>query len=204
MLSNTQTRRTPPSGNKKRELPHSSQYRCFNGAYSTPAELSSLSSDFPIIATADDYHWNLNGTDTAAADWDITEGMVKMRINGDDLHGKMRTPPKSKPVGQEGSPLETSSNGSLDSNSPSNQHLGLPSHSRGSSADSSNVQYVSVRSLVVSLIVSLANQIIARTEISGVEISQPIHLFLLVTRTSKSITRLNKGNLTRLPSLLEE
>jgi Zinc finger C-x8-C-x5-C-x3-H type (and similar) len=118
-----------------------SHYLCFNGAYSTPAELSSLSSDFPLIASADDYTWHLNGTgsgvDPASADWDITEGMVKMRINGDNIHAKMRTPSKIKSTGaaHETSPLETGSDASADSSSPPDQHLGLPSHSRVSSSD---------------------------------------------------------------------
>ena len=107
----------------------------------TPAELSSLSSDFPLIAPADDYTWHLNGTgsvvDPASAEWDITEGMVKMRINGDSIHSKLRTPPKTKSAGpgHESSPLETGSDASADSSSPPDQHLGLPSHSRGSSSD---------------------------------------------------------------------
>lgn len=115
-------RRTPPSNNQK-------------------PELSSLSSDFPLIASADDYNWHLNGTgsgvDPASADWDITDGMVKMRINGDNIHTKMRTPSKIKTTGagHESSPLETGSDASADSSSPPVQHLGLPSHSRGSSSD---------------------------------------------------------------------
>lgn len=60
--------------------------------------------------------------------------MSKLRIAGEDSLPKMRNIAAS---GQDGSPLETSSNTSLDS-SPSDQDLSLPTHSRGSSTDVSN------------------------------------------------------------------
>ncbi|KAI0050716.1 hypothetical protein FA95DRAFT_552046 [Auriscalpium vulgare] len=72
--------------------------------------------------------------------------------SGDELHGQMRTPPQSKmnavAVAQlhETSPLETSSDASLDSGpSPpaSDQHLILPTHSRGSSTDTTASSQVS-------------------------------------------------------------
>ena len=60
--------------------------------------------------------------------------MAKLRIAGEDCLPKMRN---TATPGQDGSPLETSSNTSLDS-SPSDQNLALPTHSRGSSTDVSN------------------------------------------------------------------
>ena len=69
------------------------------------------------------------------ADWELTDPMSKLRIAGEDSIHKMRN--STATPGHEDSPLETSSNTSLDS-SPSDQNLVLPTHSRGSSADASN------------------------------------------------------------------
>lgn len=112
----TATRRTPPSTNQKPELP-------------------SLS-DIALITPADNYAWRFPGTGSIVqtAGWELTDHLSKLRIAGEDSLPKMRniaTP------GQDGSPLETSSNTSLDS-SPSDQNLALPTHSRGSSTDVSN------------------------------------------------------------------
>lgn len=68
------------------------------------------------------------------ADWELTDSMSKLRIAGEDSIHKLRNTATS---GHEGSPLETSSNTSIDS-SPSDQNLVLPTHSRGSSTDVSN------------------------------------------------------------------
>ena len=67
-------------------------------------------------------------------DWELADTMSKLRLAGEDSVQKMRN---TVPPGHEGSPLETSSNTSLDS-SPSDQNLVLPTHSRGSSTDASN------------------------------------------------------------------
>ena len=68
-------------------------------------------------------------------DWELADTMSKLRIAGEDsVPTKMRN---AATPGHEGSPLETSSNTSLDS-SPSDQNLVLPTHSRGSSTDASN------------------------------------------------------------------
>jgi len=67
-------------------------------------------------------------------DWELSDTMSKLRIAGEDSVPKMRN---TATPGHEGSPLETSSNTSLDS-SPSDQNLVLPTHSRGSSTDASN------------------------------------------------------------------
>ena len=101
-----------------------------------PAELPSLSSDITLIAPADDYTWRFPGTGSMVqpADWELTDPMSKLRIAGEDSIHKMRN---TATPGHEGSPLETSSNTSLDS-SPSDQNLVLPTHSRGSSTDASN------------------------------------------------------------------
>ncbi|KAA1468531.1 hypothetical protein DENSPDRAFT_472297 [Dentipellis sp. KUC8613] len=101
--------------------------------------------------------WRLNGTgqlvdqEAETASWDLADDMVRLKIGngidaGEDLHGPMRTPPQAKRAAaaaavaqfNESSPLETSSDASLDSSSSphtSDQHLALPNHSRGSSAD---------------------------------------------------------------------
>lgn len=100
-----------------------------------PAELSSLS-DITLIAPADNYAWRFPGTGSVVqtSDWDIGDRMSKLRIAGEDSLPKMRN---TATPGQDGSPLETSSDTSLDS-SPSDQNLALSTHSRGSSTDASN------------------------------------------------------------------
>ena len=99
-----------------------------------PAELPSLS-DITLIAPADNYAWRFPGTGSVqTADWDLGDRMSKLRIANEDSLPKMRN---AATPGQDGSPLETSSNTSLDS-SPSDQDLALSTHSRGSSTDASN------------------------------------------------------------------
>ena len=93
--------------------------------------------------------WMLNNSgqlvDAASGEWDLVEGLVKLQIadgNGDP-NPQMRTPPQSKSVAgtvvapNETSPLETASDTSVGSNSPTNidQQGNFASHSRGSSAD---------------------------------------------------------------------
>lgn len=131
----TAPRRTPPSSNQKRAY-----FSSLDGTSAVligrPAELPSLSSDITLIAPADDYTWRFPGTGSMvqAADWELADTMSKLRIAGEDSLPKLRN---TATPGHEGSPLETSSNTSLDS-SPSDQNLVLPSHSRGSSTDASN------------------------------------------------------------------
>ena len=82
------------------------------------------------------------------ASWDLTDGIARLNINGafdsgENIHGPIRTPPKTKLVAEpvvqlhDTSPLE-SPDTSLDSRpSPpaSDEHLALANHSRVSSAD---------------------------------------------------------------------
>ena len=100
-----------------------------------PAELPSLS-DITLITPADNYAWRFPGTGSIVqpAEWDLENRISKLRIAGEDSLPKMRN---TATPGQDGSPLETSSNTSLES-SPSDQNLALPTHSRGSSTDASN------------------------------------------------------------------
>ncbi|THH32355.1 hypothetical protein EUX98_g1872 [Antrodiella citrinella] len=101
--------------------------------------------------------WRFNGTgqlvDSASSEWDLSDEIVKLQISGDvaDANAQMRTPPQSKGnVGSvlaihETSPLETASEVSADSSSPTalDSSINFASHSRGSSADttgSSNSQ----------------------------------------------------------------
>lgn len=93
--------------------------------------------------------WRFNGTgqlvDAASSEWDLSDEIVKLQISGDGADGnaQMRTPPQPKGnVGSvlaihETSPLETASEVSADSSSPTtlDTSLNFASHSRGSSAD---------------------------------------------------------------------
>jgi hypothetical protein len=91
--------------------------------------------------------WRINSfgqlVDSVSAEWNIADDMVKLQITDDASERKtqMRTPPHLRRpmgvVGIETSPLETSSETSLGSESPSafDQPGVLGSHSRGSSAD---------------------------------------------------------------------
>ncbi|KAI0067753.1 hypothetical protein BV25DRAFT_1867550 [Artomyces pyxidatus] len=120
----------------------------------------SLSSESAVSAGG---RWRLNSTgqlvnpEAENATWDLADEIVRLKISngidgGDELHGQMRTPPQSKKNSSavvqlhDGSPLETSSDASLDSGSsphPSDQHLVLPSHSRGSSTDTTSSSQIS-------------------------------------------------------------
>ncbi|TCD70653.1 hypothetical protein EIP91_002374 [Steccherinum ochraceum] len=93
--------------------------------------------------------WRFNGTgqlvDAASSEWDLSDEIVKLQISGDGADGnaQLRTPPQPKGnVGSvlaihESSPLETASDVSADSGSPTtlDNSLNFASHSRGSSAD---------------------------------------------------------------------
>ncbi|KAH8100457.1 hypothetical protein BXZ70DRAFT_1007958 [Cristinia sonorae] len=98
--------------------------------------------------------WRFNGTgqlvDSASSEWDLSDEIVKLQISGEgaDANAQMRTPPQPKGnMGSvlaihETSPLETASEVSADSSSPTTLD-NFASHSRGSSADttgSSNSQ----------------------------------------------------------------
>ncbi|KAF9498062.1 hypothetical protein BDN71DRAFT_1386233 [Pleurotus eryngii] len=95
--------------------------------------------------------WLSNGNgqfvDSDATNWDLSDSLVKLNIGDvsgadDHVHGQMSTPPKST-IGSsavvplsETSPLETSSNPSIDSSPRPSDHQISISHSRGSSTDS--------------------------------------------------------------------
>ncbi|THH18099.1 hypothetical protein EW146_g2827 [Bondarzewia mesenterica] len=113
-----------------------------------------------VVQNGGRWRFNSNGQlvdPESETPWDLADELVRLKINNginseDDLHGQMRTPPKSKMAAtgvvqlQESSPLETSSDASLDSGSSphaSDQNLVLPSHSRGSSTDTTSSSKVS-------------------------------------------------------------
>jgi hypothetical protein len=104
-------------------------------------EHSALSPD--RNAPGNRWRFNANGQFVDSdAGWDLADEIVRLNIgDGEDLHGQMRTPPKSK-MGvaavvqlNEGSPLETSSDASVDSSPHPSDHQISLSHSRGSSTD---------------------------------------------------------------------
>lgn len=94
------------------------------------------------------WRFNTNGqlVDSESAGWDLADEIVRLKIGEvtgetDDVHGQMRTPPKSKlaaaAVAQlsEASPLESLSNTSVGSSPHASDHQISISHSRGSSTD---------------------------------------------------------------------
>lgn len=96
--------------------------------------------------------WRINSSgqlvDSLSAEWDIADDLGKLQLgdNGPDRKSQMRTPPQMRGglgvVGIETSPLESSSEASLGSDSPNafEQPANLGSHSRGASADSNASQ----------------------------------------------------------------
>ena len=102
----------------------------------------------PVAANANGGgRWRYNNSgqlvDSVSSEWDVADDMVKLQITDDasDRKAQRRTPPHLRGsmgvVGVETSPLETSSETSLGSESPNafDQSGALGSHSRGSSAD---------------------------------------------------------------------
>lgn len=117
-------------------------------AYSSSTCCAAERSGRPVATNANGGgRWRINSSgqlvDPVSAEWDIAEDMVKLQITDDstDPKAQMRTPPHLRGpmgvVGIETSPLETSSDTSLGSESPNafDQSGALGSHSRGSSAD---------------------------------------------------------------------
>ncbi|KAJ3576147.1 hypothetical protein NP233_g630 [Leucocoprinus birnbaumii] len=114
-----------------------------------PARTDTIAAELPRGAGQ---RWRFNSSahivdaDPTAASWSLADDLVRLQIgdvgkDGDELHGTMRTPPKSKlssSVSQlnEGSPLDTSSNTSLGSSPHTPDHQLNIAHSRGSSTDS--------------------------------------------------------------------
>lgn len=98
--------------------------------------------------------WRFNGngqlidSEAVSAGWDLADDMVRLKIGEvgsdtvEDVHSQIRTPPKSQLAAvavahmTEASPLDTSSNASVDSSPHASDHQISISHSRGSSTDS--------------------------------------------------------------------
>ncbi|GLB36440.1 putative zinc finger C-x8-C-x5-C-x3-H type (and similar) [Lyophyllum shimeji] len=111
-----------------------------------PTRTENAPSDRPS-APGNRWRFNTNGqlVDEAAG-WELADEIVRLKIGEvtgetDDVHGPIRTPPKSKIAAaavahlSEGSPLETSSNTSVGSSPHASEHEINISHSRGSSTD---------------------------------------------------------------------
>lgn len=93
--------------------------------------------------------WRLNGTGQlvdpdATLDWDLAQEIARLKLGSvgditDDIQGRLGTPPQSKlgaaTVPYDASPLETASDGSLDSSPNTSDHQISPAHSRVSSTD---------------------------------------------------------------------
>ncbi|KAF7437123.1 hypothetical protein PC9H_003957 [Pleurotus ostreatus] len=135
--SSAPRRPTPAGGLQKRSYP------------TRPDSEASIQMD--KSAPASNNRWLSNGNgqfvDSDATNWDLSDSLVKLNIGDvsgadDHVHGQMSTPPKST-IGSsavvplsETSPLETSSNPSIDSSPHPSDHQISISHSRGSSTDS--------------------------------------------------------------------
>lgn len=127
-----QTRKTNPTNLPKLAFPSIMPSR------TTPENLSSKT---------DTARWRFNGTgqfvdaEAASAEWDLADDIVNLKIGGDVVNGPIRTPPQNKIAAaavvqlNEASPLETSSDTSLDSSEHPSDHQITISHSRESSAD---------------------------------------------------------------------
>jgi hypothetical protein len=92
------------------------------------------------------WRFNDNGqlvdSEAASSGWDLADEIVRLKIGNDDGEDvQIRTPPKSKIATagvvalNETSPLETSSDASIDSSPHASEHQISISHSRGSSTD---------------------------------------------------------------------
>ncbi|KIM85507.1 hypothetical protein PILCRDRAFT_366536 [Piloderma croceum F 1598] len=102
--------------------------------------------------------WRFNGTgqfvdsEAASTEWDLADEIVRLNVSGDigdEVHARMKTPPKSKMPNtavvqlNETSPLETSSDASADSSPHPSDHQINVAHSRGSSTDSTHESVLS-------------------------------------------------------------
>lgn len=106
---------------------------------------SSPSNADTVVGAGNRWRFNTSGqlvdSEAATAGWDLADEIVRLKIgevagdSGDDV--PIRTPPKAKlasAVLNEASPLDTSSNPSVDSSPQASDHQ-IISHSRGSSTD---------------------------------------------------------------------
>ncbi|EIM83474.1 uncharacterized protein STEHIDRAFT_160055 [Stereum hirsutum FP-91666 SS1] len=138
----------PPKYPSASYLPSRSSQNAFQTTDASPS---------PDTAVPTGGRWRFNNSgqlvdkDAEAASWELADEIVRLKISngidsGDDLHSAIRTPPKNKGAAaivqvHETSPLETSSDASIDSGSspnPSDQHLNIASHSRESSTDTAS------------------------------------------------------------------
>ena len=102
------------------------------------------------------HRWRLNGTGHlvdagAASDWELAQDIARLKLGSvaelaEDIRGPIKTPPQSKLAAaavvqfNDASPLETSSDASIDSSPHGSDHQLSPSHSRVSSTDTLDSQ----------------------------------------------------------------
>ncbi|THH02534.1 hypothetical protein EW026_g355 [Hermanssonia centrifuga] len=119
-------------------------------AYYSRSIPNSLSSS-PVVSSAERSARSSATNGNGGAEWDLADDIVNLQIsdNGTDTKTHTRTSPQNRGpmgvVGIESSPLETSSETSLGSDSPSpfDHSVNLLTHSRGSSADTTGSSHAS-------------------------------------------------------------
>ena len=133
------------------------------------------------------WRFNTNGqlVDSESAGWDLADEIVRLKIgevttDADEVHARIRTPPKSKLASaavtqlSESSPLETSSNTSVASSPHTPDHQINVSHSRGSSTDTT------VSSSQESVVSVTSNTMLAKPPLkvnTGTEVKERPHSF---------------------------
>jgi hypothetical protein len=135
----TSRRRAQSAGLQKIAFP--STMPSLTESNSSTADISVVASDHTMGGN----RWRFNGNGQLVdSEWELADEIVRLKIGEDareDVHGQIQTPPKSKlaaaAVAQfsESSPLETSSDASVDSSPHASDHQINISHSRGSSTD---------------------------------------------------------------------
>lgn len=133
------------------------------------------------------WRFNTNGqlVDSESAGWDLADEIVRLKIgevtaDSDEVHGHIRTPPKSKLATtavahlSDSSPLETSSDTSVGSSPHMPEHQISVSHSRGSSTDTT------VSSSQESVASATSNTLLAKPPLkvnTGIEVKERPHSF---------------------------
>ncbi|KZT23744.1 hypothetical protein NEOLEDRAFT_1179745 [Neolentinus lepideus HHB14362 ss-1] len=148
---NQESLTTPSHQNSTRVTRKSSLSPSYMNQRTSPGDNHELAAERTVVGQNNNNRWRFNNagqlidSDISPAEWDLADEIMRLKIgSGDDSHGQARTPPQGKMGSStmaqyhEVSPLDTS-NASIDSSSPhpSDQHLNLASHSRGSSTDTS-------------------------------------------------------------------